>query len=71
VPTLPSTDGDSGSRVLTLRIEEQAAPIQGSIDDEAGASREFCGWLGLARALELTLEPAKSRSGTPAPTDRR
>lgn len=46
---------EQGGRVLTLRIEEPSGPIRGRIDDESGTSREFSGWLGLARALELTL----------------
>ncbi len=45
-------------RVLTLRIDEREGPIAGSLDDESGASREFRGWLGLARALETVLAPA-------------
>lgn len=49
-------------RNLTLRIEEREESIQGSLGDEAGASREFSGWLGLARALELTLA---QRPGSP------
>jgi hypothetical protein len=42
-------------RVLTLRIDDPAEPIAGSLGDETGASREFRGWLGLARALETML----------------
>lgn len=42
-------------RILTMRIEQCEESIRGSLGDEAGASREFSGWLGLARALELIL----------------
>jgi len=63
------------TRVLTLRIEDPAAQIRGTVDDERGARREFSGWLGLARALELTLGPeqvaAENEQGAPrgAPLD--
>lgn len=64
----------SPTRTLTLRIEQSEESIRGSLGDEAGASREFSGWLGLARALELTLaeraEPhqtASCSSITPSP----
>lgn len=46
------------ARVLTLHLEENEESIRGSLGDEAGASREFSGWLGLARVLELTLAAA-------------
>lgn len=48
-------------RVLTLRIEKREGSIEGTLGDEAGASREFSGWLGFARALESVLE---QRSGS-------
>jgi hypothetical protein len=61
-------------RILTLRIEESEESIQGSLGDEAGASREFSGWLGFARALELILkeqpgahQSASCSSMTPRP----
>lgn len=64
----------SPTRNLTLRIEECQESIRGSLGDEAGASREFSGWLGLARALETALarppEPhqtASCSSITPSP----
>lgn len=64
-------------RILTLRIEESEESIQGSLGDEVGASREFSGWLGLARALELILaeqpgphQTASCSSITPSPAAR-
>lgn len=61
-------------RNLTLRIDECEESIRGTLGDEAGASREFSGWLGLARALEGVLaEPpgphqtASCSSITPSP----
>lgn len=61
-------------RILTLRIDASGESIQGALGDEAGASREFRGWLGLARALELTLaerpgphQTASCSSITPSP----
>jgi hypothetical protein len=59
-------------RVLTLRIDEREGPIAGSLDDESGASREFRGWLGLARALETVLAPTTPPGPDgPAPPGRR
>lgn len=61
-------------RNLTLRIEECEESIRGTLGDEAGASREFSGWLGLARALEVALaerpvahQTASCSSITPSP----
>jgi len=61
-------------RNLTLRIERSEESIRGSLGDEAGASREFSGWLGLARALEGVLaerpdphQTASCSSITPSP----
>jgi len=44
------------TRVLVLRIDGGTEAIAGSLGDETGASREFRGWLGLARALERELD---------------
>ncbi len=54
------------TRVLTLRIDEDE-PIAGSLEDARGASREFSGWIGLARALELVLAAEQSAPGGAAP----
>jgi len=43
---------------VTLELEASAEPIRGVARDADGAERPFTGWLGLARALELTLDEA-------------
>jgi hypothetical protein len=48
--------------VLTLEIEADSDPIAGRLSEGGAPGRQFVGWLGLARALELALEP-----GEPAP----
>lgn len=57
----------SQTRVLVLRIDPEAEPIVGRLDDERGAGREFTGWLGLARALETLLDAAEGRPANRPP----
>jgi hypothetical protein len=56
--------GSAPTRVLTLEIDTDSDPIAGRLSEGEAPSRQFVGWLGLARALELALEP-----GEPAPGD--
>jgi hypothetical protein len=49
--------------VLTLEIETESDPIAGRLSEGGGPGEEFVGWLGLARALELALEPAEPAPG--------
>ena len=46
------------SVIVTLELDPSAQPIRGVARDEHGAEHPFTGWLGLARALELTLDAA-------------
>ena len=48
--------------VVTLELDPTAEPIRGVARDEHGAEHPFTGWVGLARALELTLDAAVERS---------
>ena len=50
------------TRVLTLEIDADSDPVAGRLSEGGAPGREFVGWLGLARALELVLE-----AGEPAP----
>jgi len=43
---------------VTLELDASAEPIRGVARDTEGVERPFTGWLGLARALELTLDAA-------------
>lgn len=53
---------DSGPvRVLTLEIDAGGDPISGRVRDGA-PGRQFVGWLGLARALELVLDARERAS---------
>jgi hypothetical protein len=52
--------------VVTLELDPSAEPIRGVARDERGAEHPFTGWLGLARALELTLDSA---AGLEAPEE--
>ena len=57
------------TRTVTLEVDPTSDPIQGIARDERGAERTFCGWLGLAAALEHALEldaPPASWVGTKA-----
>jgi hypothetical protein len=56
--------GSAQRRVLTLEIDTDTDPIAGRLSERGAPGREFVGWLGLARALELALEPRE-----PAPED--
>jgi hypothetical protein len=51
-----------------LEIDPGSDPISGRLQHDGHPAHEFVGWLGLARALELTLdEPAPSPPGSPPP----
>jgi hypothetical protein len=52
------------TRVLTLEIDTGSDPIAGRLSEGGAPGRQFVGWLGLARALELALE---LEPGEPAP----
>lgn len=54
--------GRGRTRVLRLEIDADSDPIAGRLSEGGAPGRQFVGWLGLARALELALEP-----GEPAP----
>jgi hypothetical protein len=54
--------GGARTRVLTLEIDTDSDPIAGRLSEGGAPGRQFVGWLGLARALELVLE-----AGEPAP----
>jgi hypothetical protein len=56
--------GSARTRVLTLEIDTDSDPIAGRLSEGGAPDRPFVGWLGLARALELTLE---LEYGEPAP----
>ena len=51
---------------LGIELRADVAGMVGSVQDESGASRAFCGWLGLlslleaARAGTLTITPERS-----------
>jgi hypothetical protein len=53
--------------VLRLEIEPGPDPITGRIADETGRTREFAGWIGLARAidevLDMTIDLPKENHG--------
>jgi hypothetical protein len=44
------------SRRLTLDLDATASQLHGELRDEHGDARAFSGWLGLAAALEQTLD---------------
>lgn len=48
---------DPRVRVLTLEIATDRDPIAGRLSEAGGPGQPFAGWLGLARALALALEP--------------
>jgi hypothetical protein len=56
------TSASAPTRVLTLEIDGGSDPIAGRLSEGGAPGRQFVGWLGLARALELALE-----SGEPVP----
>jgi hypothetical protein len=63
-----SVDDGRGSegarvRVLTLEIDADRDPIAGRLSEAGGPGQPFAGWLGLARALALALEPGEPGSG--------
>ena len=55
--------GGARTRVLTLEIESESDPIAGRVSEAGAPGREFVGWLGLARALELALEAREVTPG--------
>jgi hypothetical protein len=61
--------GSPEERVFTLRIDAEAQPIEGSLDDGRRPERDFVGWLGLASALEalLSSEPEDGEGPGSAP----
>jgi hypothetical protein len=62
--------GGAGTRVLTLEIDAASDPIAGRLSEGGAPGREFVGWLGLARALELALERAEPAPGAGPPPAR-
>jgi hypothetical protein len=59
------------TRVLTLEIDADSDPIVGRLSERGAPGQPFVGWLGLARALELVLEPAEPAAGAGPPPARR
>jgi hypothetical protein len=59
------------TRVLTLEIETDSDPIAGRLSEGGAPERRFVGWLALARALELALEPAEREPRVNPPRARR
>jgi hypothetical protein len=57
--------GFEGARVKVLRLEIEVDrdPIAGRLSEDGGPGRPFAGWLGLARALALALEPGEPGPG--------
>ena len=51
------------TRVLTLEIDLDSDPISGRVSEGGAPGGQFVGWLGLARALELALEPREPAPG--------
>jgi hypothetical protein len=49
---------------LTLELELDADPVRGVVHDARGGGDAFCGWMELARAIELRLEAARRHSAT-------
>jgi hypothetical protein len=49
--------------VLTLEIDPDSDPISGRVSEGGAPGGQFVGWLGLARALELALEPREPAPG--------
>jgi hypothetical protein len=56
--------------VLTLEIDADSDPIAGRVSERGARGQPFVGWLGLARALELVLEPAERAPGPGRPLPR-
>jgi hypothetical protein len=50
---------------LTVELELGADPVAGVVHDDRGSAEPFCGWMELARAIELHLDAARRRSATP------
>ena len=44
------------SRRLSLNLDATTSQLRGELRDEDGGARAFTGWLGLAAALEQTLD---------------
>ena len=49
-------DGKRQTRTVTLEVDSFSNPIRGIARDELGVERPFTGWIGLASALEHTLD---------------
>jgi hypothetical protein len=49
--------------VLTLEIDADSDPIAGRLSEGGAPGQQFVGWLGLARALEVALEPSEPARG--------
>jgi hypothetical protein len=65
-----SAAGGARTRVLRLEIETDRDPIAGRLSEGGARGREFVGWLGLARALELALQRAEPAPGAGRPPAR-
>jgi hypothetical protein len=65
-----SAAGGARTRVLRLEIETDSDPIAGRLSEGGAPGREFVGWLGLARALELALQRAEPAPGAGPPPAR-
>ena len=63
--------GRARTRVLTLEIDAESDPIAGCLSESGAPGQQFVGWLGLARALELALEPPEPAHGAGPPLARR
>jgi hypothetical protein len=49
--------------VLTLEIDADSDPIAGRLSEGGAPGQQFVGWLALARALEVALEPSEPAPG--------
>lgn len=49
-------DDEPRTRTVTLEVDASSDPIRGIARDELGVERPFRGWVGLASALEQTLD---------------
>jgi hypothetical protein len=49
---------------IVLDIEAEAQPITGVLSAPDGSNRAFCGWTGLAAAIEWAVEPDPEQETT-------
>ena len=56
-------DDERHTRTVTLEVDSISEPIHGIARDERGTERAFSGWVGLATALEQTLDLHERPSG--------